>query len=86
MVIVKFPETKYPELCALCDDDKECKYKGEDYNGPTEALNCLVNGKNEGKEKGGVAYSSLRFVREYFAVSFSDVILRFESFQANPID
>ncbi|XP_071628736.1 transferrin-like [Temnothorax longispinosus] len=50
---------KYPELCALCDNEVTCSYDNMDHHGHIGALQCLARGK------GKVAYAALNYVQNY---------------------
>ncbi|TGZ55687.1 Transferrin [Temnothorax longispinosus] len=54
---------KYPELCALCDNEVTCSYDNMDHHGHIGALQCLARGK------GKVAYAALNYVQNYLKVS-----------------
>lgn len=58
-----FAENKYPELCALCDNQATCSYNNKIKHGHFGALECLA------RRNGKVAYAALNYVREYFKVS-----------------
>lgn len=57
-----FPEKKYPELCALCNNQKECKYDNNLNHGHMGALECLTS------NRGRVAYVAYHYVQQYFKV------------------
>ncbi|EFN77822.1 Transferrin [Harpegnathos saltator] len=50
---------KYPELCALCDNQAGCTYNNKANHGHRGALECLTN------RRGNVAYVALSYVRQY---------------------
>ncbi|XP_072758245.1 transferrin-like [Anoplolepis gracilipes] len=52
-------KNKYPELCALCDNQATCTYNRKEKHGHFGALECLA------RRKGKVAYVALSYVREY---------------------
>lgn len=54
-----FSETRYSNLCELCDNPALCSYNTNDY-APKNALKCL----NE--KYADVAYTTASAVREYF--------------------
>jgi len=54
---------KYPELCALCDNQATCSYNNKQHHGHIGALQCLTRGN------GKVAYVALKYVQEYLGVS-----------------
>ncbi|XP_029156870.1 transferrin-like [Nylanderia fulva] len=52
-------KNKYPELCALCDNQAACSYNNKEKHGHFGALECLA------RRNGKVAYVALSYVREY---------------------
>jgi len=57
-----FSESKYRNLCSLCDSPGDCAYNTQLTGSHYAALNCLA-------ERGGdVAYTSLGTARDYFKV------------------
>ncbi|XP_011310325.1 transferrin [Fopius arisanus] len=54
---------KYPELCELCDNSRDCDYYNTEHHGHIGALECLTSGK------GKAAYAAYDYVYQYFGVN-----------------
>ncbi|KAK0081042.1 hypothetical protein PV325_012898 [Microctonus aethiopoides] len=57
---------KYPELCALCNNQKECKYDNNLNHGHMGALDCLTS------NRGRVAYVAYHYVQQYFKIDHNN--------------